>query len=357
MTRRENYISLVKRQGYEFIPLDFSMCPSLYKQYEERTQSDLSPQDYFGFHTRYVDSPIFSNNKKDSYLPYYKDMNLKEGTTIDAYGVAHEPGSEAAMHMTRMISPLRGAKTVDELKSYPFPVVEAEKSLPIIKAQVQENLENDLISCGGMACTVWEYSWYIRSMEQLMMDMVMDEQKATIVLDKITEISCARAEVYAKAGVDMLCLGDDIGMQQSIMMSLELYRKWLKPRLKKIIDTAKNINPDILIFYHSCGFVEPFIDDLIEVGVDILDPIQPESMDFKEIHDKYGDRVSFHGTIGTQTVMPFGTAVQVKEEVFKNLDIAGEKGGLLPAPTHLLEPEVPWENVLAYVEACREYTR
>ena len=75
----------------------------------------------------------------------------------------------------------------------------------------------------------------------------------------------------------------------------------------------------------------------------------------KEIYDKYGDQISFHGTIGTQTVMPFGTPEEVKQNVWGNLDIAGEKGGLMVAPTHLLEPEVPWENILAYVEACKEY--
>jgi len=80
-------------------------------------------------------------------------------------------------------------------------------------------------------------------------------------------------------------------------------------------------------------------------------------MDFGEIYQKYGDRLSFHGTIGTQSIMPFGTPEEVKAQVKKNLDIAGKKGGLFVAPTHLIEPEVPWENILAYVEACREYTK
>ena len=97
------------------------------------------------------------------------------------------------------------------------------------------------------------------------------------------------------------------------------------------------------------------IPHLIDAGVDVLNPIQSECMDFEEIYRKYGDRISFHGTIGTQTVMPFGTPEEVKAEVWKNLDIAGEKGGLMVAPTHMLEPEVPMENILAYVEACREY--
>lgn len=100
-------------------------------------------------------------------------------------------------------------------------------------------------------------------------------------------------------------------------------------KTEKIIDEVKRINPEIIIFYHSCGFIEPMIPHLIEAGIDVLNPIQSECMDFGEIYQKYGDKISFHGTIGTQTVMPKGTPEEVKEAVWKNLDIAGEKGGLL----------------------------
>lgn len=136
-----------------------------------------------------------------------------------------------------------------------------------------------------------------------------------------------------------------------------LYCTWLKPRIKKVIDAAKAIKPDIIIFYHTCGFVTPFIPHLIEVGIDVLNPVQPECMDFKEIHTLYGDELSFYGTIGTQSVMPYGNPDDVRREVLKNLKIAGDKGGLFVAPTHVLEPEVPWENILAYVNACKDFTR
>ena len=84
---------------------------------------------------------------------------------------------------------------------------------------------------------------------------------------------------------------------------------------------------------------------------------QPECMDVEKILKEYGDRLSFHGTIGTQSVMPFGTPQEVRDNVKRNLDLAGDKGGLFVAPSHLLEPEVPWENIKAYVDACRNYTR
>ena len=128
-----------------------------------------------------------------------------------------------------------------------------------------------------------------------------------------------------------------------------------RPRIKKVIDSARKENPDVLIAYHSCGYVKPFIKDFIDVGIDILNPIQPECMNFKEIHEEFGEEISFLGTLGTQTTMPFGTTDQVRRVVFENLEIAGDKGGLWVSPTHLLEPEVPWENIEAYVKACNDF--
>ena len=188
-----------------------------------------------------------------------------------------------------------------------------------------------------------------------MMDMMCEDEMAIFVLDYVTAIQIKRAEEFVRCGVDILFLGDDIGMQESILMSEELYCKWIKPRQKAVIDAAKKINPDILIKYHSCGYIIPFIPHLIEIGVDILNPIQPECMNFEDIHNKYKDRLSFWGVIGTQSTMPYGSVDEVKEITTKALDIAGDHGGLIACPTHLLEPDVPWKNIVAYAQAISEY--
>ena len=122
-----------------------------------------------------------------------------------------------------------------------------------------------------------------------------------------------------------------------------------------MIQTAKSINPEILIFYHTCGYVLPFIDKLIEAGVEILNPIQPECMAFDEVCAKYGDRLSFWGTIGTQQLLPYGTAKEVYEQTLANLENCGTKGGIVIGPTHIVEPEVPWENLTAVAEAAKEF--
>lgn len=354
MTPRENLIRLLRRKGFDYIPIDFTLCPSLLKEYEERTGGSSDFMEYFQMPWRHVDDMKFDHDPT-VFHPYFDDCDLDERTTIDVWGVGHQKGSEAAVHMTRMICPLRECSSLEELKSYPFPDYVNKGDGSHQKAQVEQIHKEGLAACGNMQMTIWEASWYIRSMEELLCDMMGGDEMADYLLDRILEINTARALSYVRAGVDILFLGDDIGMQSSIMMSEELYCEYIKPRYQKLIAMVKAENPELIIFYHSCGYITPFIPHLIDVGVDVLNPIQPECMKFDEIHAKFGDQLSFHGTIGTQTTMPFCTPEEVKTQVTHHLTVAGEKGGLFPAPTHLLEPEVPWENIYAYIDACREF--
>lgn len=352
MTNRENYISIARRTGYDYMPVSFTLCPHLQEKYDAYIREH---ELYLPAGEAYVSDLPVKRAAPEVFMPFYKGKDFKPGTYIDEWGVAHEPGSKAAHHMTYMHNPMKDFDSVEQILAYPMPVFD-NAGLALQTEQAKAFHEADKPVIGFMQSTVWETAWYMRGMENLMCDMMSEDPMATVLLDRVTEIAIQRAVSYTKAGADGLFLGDDIGMQRTLMMSQELYRTWLKPRLKRVIDAARAVNPDVIIFYHSCGYVTELIPDLIEAGIDVLDPVQPECMDFKEISDAFGDRLSFHGTIGTQTVMPFGTPEDVRRKVFENLDIAGKKGGLYVCPTHLLEPEVPVENIVAYVQACVDYT-
>ncbi len=355
-TPRDNVLRLYRRQGYDYAPVHMSLCPSLMATYQA-VAGDAPMPEYFdypeGFALENVPGLHLRSRDPVDWSAYF-DTPLKAGTRFSPYGVAHEPGSEAAMHMTYMRHPLAKAASLEELQAFPFPEYDTE-NVGHMREAVEAIHASGRAAYGGMQCTIWETAWYIRDMTQLMVDMTMEDEKATFILDKITEHSCLRAAAFARAGADIIDLGDDIGMQRTIMMSKAMYDEWLKPRLAQVIRAAKAKKPDVLIFYHTCGYVKPLIDSLIEAGVDILNPVQPECMAFASIHEHYGDRLSFNGTLGTQSTMPFGTPEEVRAVVFKNLEIAGPAGGLFCCPTHLLEPEVPWENVEAYVAACKEF--
>lgn len=362
MTPREILIKLYHRKGIESASVGFILCESLEKEFKKRYPAAASYQDHFNFPYRIVVDPGFSWNFDNldmipeqtsiDWYPYYPE-GFEYSVKFDGWGIAHEDNPNS-MHMTKMHYPMKNFTSLEEMKAYPLPDYTKVDFSPLQK-QMDDIHDQGLAVFVWQECTIWETAWYLRSMDNLMMDMVMEDEKAVWLLDQITEKACYRAEIFARQGADIIGLGDDVGMQESIMMSMEMYQQWIKPRLQKVINAAKSVNPDVLISYHSDGYIEPFIPELIEMGVDILNPIQPECMDFKEIHDKYGSQISFNGTIGTQRLMPFGTPEEIKEEVKRNLDIAGEKGGLFCCPTHILEPEVPWENVEAYAEACHEY--
>lgn len=362
MTPRDQLIKLYLRQGFHHAPVGFVLCKSLEEEFRKRYPDARSYEDHFNFPYRTIVDPGFSWNFDNldmipeqvavDWYQFYPDGFTYE-VQFDGWGIAHEENPNS-MHMTRMHYPMKNFTTLEEVKAYPWPDYTRVDFSPL-QLRMDEIHNKDLAVFVWMECTIWETAWYLRGMDKLMMDMAYEDEKASYIFDQITDRACYRAEIFASQGADILGLGDDIGMQNSIMMSLEMYRQWLKPRLKRVIDAAKAIKPDILVSYHSCGYIEPFIDDLIEAGVDILNPVQPECMDFKDIHQKYGDKISFSGTIGTQQLMPFGSADEVKAEVRKNLKIAGEKGGLFCCPTHMLEPEVPWANIEAYVAVCTDY--
>ncbi len=350
LTPRENLIRAARRQGFDWVPLDLLLCDSQIKSFRKRFGHE-DYFDWFGVDFRWVELKENPGSARPRDL--YPREILPADTEFDVLGLGHSKGSEAAFHMTRMHHPLAGAETVDEILNYPLPLVRREENQPLFD-QVDSLHQRGLAAMCMMQMTIWEAAWYLRSMEDMLMDMMLEDEKATILFDKILEYQIHRATLHAQAGVDILSLGDDVGMQTGPMMSVELWEAWIKPRLRKVIDAARNINPDILIFYHSCGDATLFIEGLIDAGVDILNPIQPECMDFNAVHAKYGNRLSFWGTLGTQQLMPFGTPEQVREMSLDRIRTCGEKGGLILGPTHLVEPEVPFENLVAMKEAALE---
>lgn len=353
MTRREKYFKTVKRELEGYIPFEFSLCPSLLKEFNKKYGTN-NYEEYFEFPLRWV-GPKYLKRGID--FTQYFEGKYKNDLTIDSWGVGHEKGSEMAEHFTHMISPMSHFQTIEEFKRFPYLDPEHDLCWRELKETVKDIKDKDLIAVGSMAITIFEISWYLRGMDQFMIDLMINPDIAEYHMDRITDIRCKMAKKFAEADVDVLHLGDDVATQRDMMMSPELWRKDLKPRLKKVIDDARAIKADIIIDYHSDGNVEKIVPELIEIGVDILNPVQPECMDPIMMKEKYGDKLSFRGTIGTQTTMPFGTPEEVEQVCKTMIEKVGRGGGLILAPTHLLEPEVPLDNIEAMINTIKEYSR
>jgi len=208
--------------------------------------------------------------------------------------------------------------------------------------------------CGFLACTIFEASWYLHGLQDTITDMMERPEYVNALFDKVMDFSLQAGLRFIDEGVDMIWLGDDVGMQHGMMMSPNTWREFLKPRLKKLIDAFKAKNPDVLIAYHSCGYIMPIIDELIEVGVDVLNPIQPRSMDPAVVKKEFGDRLSFWAAIDIQETLPRGTIEQIRDEVLLRRKTIGEGGGYLMGPAHNVQSDTSVENILALFKAASE---
>ena len=193
MTDRENLIGLLRRTGYERMPLDFTMCPAIRKKLDDycaATGFVVPPMGY----TNLPDSALETVRQPDFWLQFY-DRTFREGTTFCQYGVAREPGSAACNHLTYMYHPLDGMTTLEELQAYPFPKY-LPGPTPEQLAAVERIHAAGQFAMGNMPCTVWETAWYARGMENIMMDMVAEPELAEFVLDTVTENAVIRAVNY-----------------------------------------------------------------------------------------------------------------------------------------------------------------
>jgi uroporphyrinogen decarboxylase len=243
---------------------------------------------------------------------------------------------------------------ISELKAYPFPDITKPERHRRLESQVKAYHDRGLFVIGFMEWTIFEIAWHMRGMENLFADMAFNVEFADYLLEQVTQRRCFQARRYAEAGVDLLKIGDDLGTQITTLVSPEMYRKWFKPRHAAVIQAARAVRPDLQVCYHSDGNCWDIIPDLIEIGVTVLNPVQPECLDLAEVKREFGRDLRFWGGVGTQTTMPFGTPREVYETVQRNIDILGPTG-YLPCPTHVLEPEVPWENIEAYLNAVEQY--
>jgi uroporphyrinogen decarboxylase len=352
MTNRENVIRALRRDFPERVPFDMTLCPAHVDNLRQKTGSG-DYHAYFNFPYRYVE--LEPTVVKNNYTRYYHDLppNAQPLSWNPEWGIYSIPGTVA--HFEEMLHPMAGFEDAGEILEYPFPDYNEPYRWKNMGARVAELKKADLVAIAFMQMTIFEISWYLRGMDTFMIDMITNREFAETLLDTIMNIRIGMAEKYAWHGIDILMLGDDVSTQLEMMISPELWRDILKPRLAKVIRVAKETNPDILIFYHGDGNLRAIIPDLIEIGIDILNPVQPECMDPILIKKQYGDRLSFWGTIGTQTTLPFGTAAEVTEMVKKMIETVGKDGGLLLAPTHMVEPEVPWENIEAFIGAIKKF--
>jgi uroporphyrinogen decarboxylase len=365
MNKREAYIDVIKRRANRPVPYFFRLCSSL----EDAFKSKYGNVDYRDYYEIPIKEVFIKPTRLNTYEVFSKYVNELPGDyTINEWGIGLKKGSVG--HFYSMKGPLINASSVKDIEELPFPDFLEEYRWEGVRQKIDELKQRGFITMcgiygdadiGGNEFTVpafmdiFESSWYLRGLENMLADFYTNQDMAQALLDRMTDFKEKLALKWVKAGIDILVYADDVGTQNTLMMSKETYSRWIEPRLKRIISAAKEINPDVMIFYHSDGNIEEIIPNLIECGVEILNPIQPECMNPVEISKKYALKLSFWGTVGTQTTLPFDTPKEVRGKCREMIEKVGADGGLILAPTHLVEPEVPFENIEAFISEVKKH--
>lgn len=199
---------------------------------------------------------------------------------------------------------------------------------------------------------LWERATFMRGMEPLLMDLTLSPRFVEALLHGLADYILATMDIlFARFRFDGVMLSDDYGTQRGMLMSPAHWRRFIKPLLAEIYALAKQHGRTIL--HHTCGNVVPIIGDLIEIGLDILHPIQPEAMDIFELKRQFGARLTFCGGVRTQDLLPRGTPQQIRDEVQRLKDLMARGGGYILEPGITLQADVPTENLLALVEEAR----
>ncbi len=251
--------------------------------------------------------------------------------------------------------PLAHAQTVQDIENYNFPDPYAEGRFDAAKQAVTRYGDTYGI-VADLETSFFETAWYLVGLEKLLLDLMMEAPYVPALLDKIMHVNTEIGKQLIGLGADVIWCGDDFGTQHGMLISPELWRQVFKPRIKTMFEAFRRVNPEIKIAWHSCGSIIPIIPDFIEIGLDILNPLQPLAKDMEPnfLKENFGDSIIFFGGIDIQDLLPHGTVEQVKAEVKRLAGILGRGGGYIIAPAHNIQDDTPVENVLAFFEAVRE---
>ena len=263
-----------------------------------------------------------------------------------------------------LVHPLAGATTIEEIEAHSWPDMDDPTRVAHVADQARRLAEQNEYA---ILATPWllfplERAFAMQGMDTFLMNMAMHPDFCAALLWKIQGVCKQLMGHFLEAlgpNVDIIKIGDDLGTQKSLLMSPAMYREVLKPVHADWIAFVK-ANTDAKVFFHTDGDVFPLIDDFIEMGIDILNPIQTSAgkmSNLEALRDRYGSKIVFCGAIDTQHILPHGTPDRVRDEVKRVIEILGPGGGYMVSSVHTVMNDVPPENLLAMVDAVEEFGR
>lgn len=356
MNSKERILITLNHEEPDKVPIDSWMAPEVAKVIVKLLNIDIS-KDRFAMAKALEHDMLYTNiGMCDGFNSIYKeDRKIGENLYQDLWGIKWRKKSQKYGSYCEFAEhPLADIKNYDNYK-WPDPLNSLKKEIEMYRKLIEKDGKEYAI-LGGVACTMLEASWYLRGLENFMVDLVKNKDFAEDLLDKTMNYHLTVSKKLVEMGVDIIWWGDDIGMEKGPLIDPKLYKELIKPRYAYMIQEVKKINKNIKIAYHTDGNIGWALDDLVEIGIDILNPLQPDVNDVADIKRKYGKKLTFWGNVDTRRVMSNGSCSDVTEEVKSVIRTLAPGGGLILCSNHTIQATAKAvDNTIAFYWAANKF--
>ncbi|MBN2291052.1 MAG: hypothetical protein JXM70_01425 [Pirellulales bacterium] len=312
--------------------------------------------DHLDVDFRYIGGPRYVGPEPSEHA----DGSVEDHWGVPRVRVEVPSGNQSSVYQEVLDSPLRKADSVQEILDYPkWPDI-GWFDFDCVAQQVAaaRRTGKTVVFIGDRLnrCAQLKPAMYLRGVDQILVDLALNPEIAEALLEHISGfyLEYARRTLEAAdGGIDIFMMGDDFGTQKGLLMSPQTWRRFLRPGFKAFIDLAKQHGCKVA--HHSCGSIRPIIGDLIDCGLDILNPIQPEVMDMdrRQLKQDFGENLCFHGSISIQKTLPFGTPDDVRREVAERFETLAPNGGFIFCTAHNIQADTPPANIEALFDAYK----
>ena len=275
----------------------------------------------------------------------YKKNTLTSKGERDLFGVDWQPSKDGGDVGTITRFPL-----AESMENYQYPEINKNLANEVLAKLAADDVHYTMFS---ITMGFFERAWSLRGMENLLMDMAMGEAQATQIFDAIFQHHDSLLDYVLDKPFDAVYFGDDWGQQQGLIMGPPLWRKYIKPYVSRLFYKIKQAGKQIVL--HSCGDLRSILGDLVDMGVDVYNTVQPEIYDLVSLKREYGKDLTFYGGISTQQFLPFATPKTVLQKTKNTIDILFRDGGYILSPTHAVTQDIPVENIIALRDAGLKY--
>ncbi len=353
--------ALSRREPPDRIPLQFDLSRPLIEIFSKKygLPAQYSPSYYEDLTYRISANELRTAMGSDcavvggTVTNNYHAVIEKDGSYFNEFGMKMRPGP---MYVDVVEAPLRHVTSIDEIEAYHFPDPSDPSRYHFAEKDIAKFREKYFI-IGDCEVTIFAMARQLLGMEKFLIDMMMQESYLDLLYKKAFDWSLGIATELVNRGVDAIWFGDDFGTQNSLIMDLEMWRQIFKPLYRKLFSAIREINPELIIIMHSDGAVAPLLPDLIEIGVDVFNPVQPgvPGHEPQELKSRFGETLSFFGAIDQQYLLPNGSKEEIETDVREKMEILGKGGGYMVAPAHILQADTPVENVEGFIHAVKKY--